>query len=217
MKNHKSLIKENLYKSFKFTFEQELLDEIIEIGTYKKIAKGQMFVDIGDEMTHIPLIVKGVIKVIREDNNNDEILLYFLESGGTCAISFANCINIKQSIFRGIAEIDTECILIPVNSIEGWLVKYRTWREFIIDSYHERLTEMVEAIETVAFLNLDDRLTKYLLNEVKILQKKELQITHQEIASDLNTSRVVISRILKKLERKGKIELGRNVITIINL
>ena len=217
MENDYSLIRTKLKGHFSEIFEKALLNEIIKIGIYKRIEKDQMLVDIGDEMTHIPLIIKGVVKIIREDDQNDEILLYSLHEGDTCAISFINCNHRDKSVFRGVVEKTTECIMIPVTKIEEWLVKYKTWRVFIIDSYHSRLLEMVETIEDVAFMSLDDRLHKYLVEEVKLLQNRTLIMTHQEIADDLNTSRVVISRMLKKLEKKGKLRLGRNRILVTDL
>jgi len=217
MENNKSIIKKKLSPYFSKVFEEELLHEIIEIGTYKTIAKAETLINIGDEMTHIPLLINGVIKIIREDKNKDEILLYYLEKGDTCAISFVNCINQSKSIFRGVAEKNTECILVPVNKVESWLINYKTWREFIIDSYHFRLIEMIEAIKNLTFMNLDDRIHNYLKQQVKIEKKDTIVITHQQIADDLNSSRVVISRILKKLENMGEIKLGRNKIHVINL
>ena len=214
MEKDKKLIKKKLNTYFSKIFEKKLLDEIVQVGIYKNYLKGEMLIDIGDEMTHIPLITKGLVKVSREDPNDEEILLYFLEKGDTCAISFVNCINLSQSMFRGIVESDTECILIPVNKIEEWLINYRTWREFIIDSYHNRLVEMVEVIKSIAFLKLYDRLYNYLVEHVQLMDNKKLKITHQEIAKDLHTSRVVVSRLLKILEKKGKIKLGRKNIKV---
>ena len=104
--------------------------------------------------------------------------------------------------------------MIPINKIEDWIIKHKTWRHFIIDSYHNRLIEMVEAIDSLAFLKLDDRLYKYLSDKMEILNNNNLSITHQQIADDLNTSRVVVSRLLKSLEKIGKIELGRNKIKL---
>ena len=214
MENHKSLIRKKLKNYFFKIFEKKLLDEIIEVGIYKAYPKGEMLIDIGDEMTHIPLITKGIVKITREDEHEEEILLYFLEKGDTCAISFVNCINVSKSMFRGVIETDVECVLVPVNKIEEWMVNYRSWREFIIDSYHNRLVEMVQAIRSLAFFKLDDRLHKYLKDHVKLLHNKKLFITHQEIGDDMHTSRVVISRLLKILERKGKIKLGRKNILV---
>ncbi len=217
MENNKSIIQKKLSPYFSKIFEDDLLQEISKAGTYKTFSKGEALINIGDEMTHIPLLINGVVKIIREDKNKDEILLYYLEKGDTCAISFVNCINQSKSMFRGIVEKDTECILVPVNKVEDWLINYKTWRQFIIDSYHFRLVEMVKTIKSLAFMNLDDRILNYLSQQVKITKTKNLIITHQQIADDLNSSRVVISRLLKKLEIIGSIKLGRNKILVLSL
>jgi CRP/FNR family transcriptional regulator len=208
-------IKDHLTEHFNNVFENKLINEIAQHGIYKTYKKGEMLIDIGDEMTHIPLILNGLIKVLREDQHEDEILLYFLEEGDTCAISFVNCINQSKSMFRASVEEDTECILFPVNKIEDWITKYNSWRVFIIDSYHNRLLELGDAIRSLAFLKLDDRVYKYLAKQVDLKHSGKLSITHQEIANDLHTSRVVVSRLLKALEHEGKIKLGRNKIDVL--
>ncbi len=207
-------IREKLDDYFTLIFEKELIDEIVNIGYLRTINSGETLIDIGDNMTHVPLILDGAVKIIREDKNGEEIALYFLERGDTCAISFINCINRSKSMFRGIAEKDTEGIFIPVSIIDDWLRKYKSWRHFIIDSYHMRLIEMVESIDSLAFMKLDDRLLKYLTDKVKIMKDNILIITHQEIATDIHTSRVVVSRLLKVLENEGKIKIRRNKIII---
>ena len=156
-----------------------------------------------------------MVKVLREDQHEDEILLYYLEERDTCAISFVNCINQSKSVFRASVEEDTECILFPVAKIEDWIVKFKSWRTFIIDSYHNRLLELGDNIRSLAFLKLDDRLYKYLTKQVDLKHSGKLSITHQEIANDLHTSRVVVSRLLKALEHEGKIKLGRNKIDVL--
>jgi len=217
MNTDKAILREKLNDYYTEIFEKELIDEIIDIGIYRTIESGGTLIDIGDNMTHIPLILNGAIKIIREDKNGDEIALYFLEKGDTCAISFVNCLNRSKSMFRGIAEKETEGIFIPVNKVDEWLKKYETWRHFIIDSYHIRLIEMVESIDSLAFMKLDNRLLKYLTDKVKIMQDHTLIITHQEIADDINTSRVVVSRLLKQLENEGKLKIRRNRIIIDNI
>lgn len=208
-------LKEQLHKHFEDIFETRLINEIAKNGIYKTYEKGEMLLDIGDEMTHIPLILNGLVKVLREDQHEDEILLYFLEERDTCAISFVNCINQSKSMFRASVEEDTECILFPVAKIEEWITKYKTWRVFLIDSYHNRLLELGDAIRSLAFLKLDDRVYKYLAKQVDLKHSGNLSITHQEIANDLHTSRVVVSRLLKALEHEGKIKLGRNKIDVL--
>jgi CRP/FNR family transcriptional regulator len=217
MENRTKTKVEKFHKCFTTVFEKELYDEILENGVFNAIDKGDYLIDIGDELTTIPLIIQGAVKIMREDHNGEEILLYFLERGDTCAISFANCINLKKSLFRGIAERNTEFIMVPVTKLEEWLVKYKSFRTFIIDSYHDRLIEMAKAIESLTFMKLDERLIKYLEAKVKIMRSRKLNISHQEIATDLHTSRVVISRLLKTLEKLHKIELGRQKIRVTNL
>ncbi len=214
MKNNPTFLKQQLHLYFNAIFETQLINEIAENGIYATYERSDILVDIGLEMTHIPLIINGLVKISREDSHENEILLYYLEEGDTCAISFINCIHRSKSMFRATAEEKVECIMFPVNKIEEWMIKYKTWRVFIIDSYHNRLEEMLNTIKSLAFLKLDNRLYNYLTNQVKIKNSEDVLITHQEIANDLNTSRVVVSRLLKTLEHEGKIQLGRHKIHV---
>lgn len=217
MTTDKEFLREKLKDYYSLIFEEELINEIINVGMHRTIKPNELLIDIGDKMSHVPLILDGAVKIIREDKNGEEIALYFLEKGDTCAISFINCINRTKSMFRGVTEKETEGIFVPVEKIDEWLIKYKSWRHFIIDSYHMRLIEMVESIDSLAFMKLDDRLHKYLTDKVKIMKDNTLIITHQEIADDINTSRVVVSRLLKVLENEGKIKIRRNRIIIDNI
>lgn len=217
MNTDKTFLREKLEDYYSEIFEKELIDEIIDSGIYRNLGSGESFIEIGDKMTHVPLILSGAVKIIRKDIKGDELALYFLEKGDTCAISFVNCINSRNSMFKGVAEKETEGIFVPVSKIDDWLIKYKSWRHFIIDSYHMRLIEMVESIDSLAFMKLDGRLYKYLTDKVKIMQDNTLFITHQEIADDINTSRVVVSRLLKILENEGKVIIRRNRIIIENI
>lgn len=198
-------------------FEKDLLDEIIQVGTYREIEEGFKLIDIGQFIKFMPLLISGAVKVLREDNEGDELLLYFLEKGDTCAMTLTCCLGHTQSEIRAIAEMDTKLIMIPVQKMEEWSSKYKTWRNFVFQSYHNRLNEMLNTIDSIAFLKMDERLMKYLKEKVRISEDNTIQNTHQEIAYALNTSRVVVSRLLKKLERQGNIKLHRNYINIISL
>jgi len=209
-------MREKLYDYYNVIFEPELIEAIIEQGTFKVIKKGDMLIDINQEITEIPLVLNGAIKIVRENAHGEELLLYFLERGDTCAISFNNCIRRKKSMLRGVAEKDTEVILLPIGTLDNWLAKYKTWREFVIDSYNIRLNEMIEAIDTLAFMNMDERIHKYLTDKVQIMRSTSLNTTHLQIAQELNTSRVVVSRLLKNLEKQGKIKLHRNQIDVLD-
>ncbi len=216
MNTQEIILREKLDDYFSNIFEKELIDEIVKVGHLDKIKSGDLMIDIGEDMTHIPLILSGVVKIIRKEKEGDELVLYFLERGDTCAISFVNCINRKTSLFKGVVEQDIEAIFLPVENIDDWLTKFKTWRYFIIDSYHYRLIEMVESIDSLAFMKMDQRLFKYLTDKVKITKDVNLEITHQEIANDLNTSRVVVTRLIKQLHEEGKIYSTRSKIRVLD-
>jgi CRP/FNR family transcriptional regulator len=123
----------------------------------------------------------------------------------------------SRSEIRAVAETDARLIMIPIRKMEEWTAKYRSWRNFVFESYNSRLNEMLQTIDSIAFLNMDERLVKYLKDKARVNQDQTIRNTHQEIAYDLHSSRVVISRLLKKLEQMGKIELHRNYIKILDL
>ncbi|MEN8185599.1 MAG: Crp/Fnr family transcriptional regulator [Bacteroidota bacterium] len=216
MNTQEKIIREKLDEYYSTIFEEDLIDEIVEAGYIDKFKVGDILIDIGEDMTHIPLILSGAVKIIRKEGDSDELVLYFLEQGDTCAVSFINCINRKKSIFKGVVENDVEAIFIPVDKVDEWLAKYKTWRYFIIDSYHFRLIEMVESIDGLAFRKMNQRLLKYLSDKAKINKSTDLEITHQQIAQDLNTSRVVITRLLKQLHNEGKIYSSRNKVKVLD-
>jgi CRP/FNR family transcriptional regulator len=197
-------------------FEPELLKEINEVAIFKEIPEGTTLINIGQYIKSMPLLISGVIKVLREDQNGDELLLYFLENGDTCAMTMTCCMGDTKSEIKAIAETDATLVMIPIQKMEVWSEKYKSWRNFIFQSYHNRLMELLQTVDSIAFLNMDDRLLKYLQNKVKVTHNTLIQTTHQEIAYDLNTSRVVISRLLKKLENMNVIALGRNSINLIS-
>lgn len=215
MNNQEIILREKLNDSYSTIFEEKLIDKIINVGHFDKIKSGELLIDIGGDMTHIPLILDGAVKIVRKEKEGEEFVLYYLEPGNTCAISFVNCINKKKSIFKGVVERDMEAIFIPVDHIDEWLIKYKSWRHFIIDSYHFRLIEMVDSIDSLAFLKMNQRVLKYLTDKVKINNNIEIEITHQEIANDLNSSRVVVTRLIKQLHDEGKIYSTRNYIKVL--
>jgi CRP/FNR family transcriptional regulator len=206
---------EILKEAYGYIFEEELLKEIAAVATYKEFKADDYLIEIGDYIKMMPLLLTGAIKILREDDNGDELLLYFLERGDTCAMTLTCCMGQSKSKIRAIAETDGSLLMIPVEKMEEWLTKYKTWRNFVFDSYNIRLKEMLEAIDTLAFMNLDERLYKYLTDKAKVLGNTEIHNTHQQIAYELHTSRVVVSRLLKSLEIQGKIKLHRNKIEVL--
>ncbi|MDT0690925.1 Crp/Fnr family transcriptional regulator [Salegentibacter sp. F188] len=208
---------QEINEAYGFIFEEDLIREIPEVGVLKLAGAGEIIMDINDYITSMPLLLNGAIKILREDEDGNELLLYFLERGDTCALTLSCCLGQTRSEIRAVAERETKYIMVPVSEIEEWTTRYKSWRNFIFESYQSRLSEMLETIDTLAFMNMDQRLLRYLQDKAKINQSEELQVTHQQIAYDLNTSRVVISRLLKKLEMEGKILLQRNQIIVQDL
>ena len=198
-------------------FEDELLGEINELGIFKEVAEGEKLMEIGQYIKSMPLMVSGVIKILREDNDGNELLLYFLENGDTCAMSLVCCMGNTQSEVRAVAETDSKVIMLPVQKMEEWMSTYKSWRTFVLTTYQTRLNELMDTVDSIAFLKMDERLLKYLKDKVRVTKKSTIYNTHQEIAYDLNTSRVVVSRLLKKLETLGKVKLHRNYFKIIEL
>lgn len=200
---------------YEFLFEEPLIEEIQKLGDFKEFNIDDELMDIGQEITHFPLVVSGSLKVMTEDETGNELLLYYLEMGDTCAMTLQCCLKSSKSKIRVTAEDITKVVFIPIQKMEEWIVKYPTWRRFVFDSYNNRLNEMLESIDNLAFTNLEGRLYKYLKDKAMVSGDAILKITHHHIAHELNSSRVVISRLMKKLEHEGKITQDRNRVSVI--
>jgi CRP/FNR family transcriptional regulator, anaerobic regulatory protein len=208
-------MKELLIQTYGSIFEEALLNEIEQVALLKEFNDGDVIIDFGDKILKMPLLLSGAIKILREDFDEGELLLYFIEKGDTCSMSMTCCIGETKSEIKAVAETDGKVVMIPVMYMELWLGKYKSWRNYVFNSYNNRLKEMLNAIDSLAFMNMDERLLNYLLEKSKINRSREINATHQDIAYDLNTSRVVISRLLKALENEGKIKLHRAYIEIV--
>jgi CRP/FNR family transcriptional regulator len=205
----------NLIETFPIFFEEGLKRELNSVSKIYRAAAGDIIMDIDQSIDQIPLVLKGSIKIIREDDEGNEILLYYLEAGQACAASITCCLAGQRSTIRAIAEDDTEYLAVPVQYSDEWMVKYTSWKNFVMNTYSERFEELLKAIDQLAFKKMDERLAKYLHDKADLHENSVIHISHQEIAYDLNTSREVISRLLKQLERIGSIKLGRNRISIL--
>lgn len=208
---------QELKNNYGALFEDALIHEILQVGTYKEVPAGFKMIEIGSYVKGMPLLISGAIKIMREDKNGDELLLYYLEKGDTCSMTMTCCMGQTKSEIRAITETDTKLIMIPIQKMEIWTSKYKSWRSFVFESYHSRLNEVLHTIDSIAFDNMDQRLLNYLKEKARVTNDEIIRNTHQEIAYELHSSRVVISRLLKKLENMGKIELHRNYIKTINL
>lgn len=171
--------------------------------------------DYGEYVRLVPLVLKGSLKVMRENEEGQELFLYFLNAGESCSMSFTCCMASKKSSVRAIAEEDTVLLGVPARFVDEWIGRFPVWKQFVLRSYDQRMLELINAIDSIAFKRLDERLMDYLRQKAETRLNHEIHATHQEIALDLNASREAISRLLKQLENMGQVELGRNRIKVL--
>ncbi len=193
-------------------FEKELQDEIIKIGILKTFQPNDILIREGQFITSFPLVLKGLIRVTRNNDDGNELLLYYLKPNEVCAMSLTCCMTNLTSNVKAVVEEDTEVIMLPVEMLDTWICKYPGWKQFVMQTFQNRFRELINTIDTIAFLKLDERLIRYFTDRYKQTRATKINETHQDLALRLNTSREVISRLLKKLENEGKIKLSRNFI-----
>lgn len=200
---------------FRLNFEPGLLKEIEELGTFMEVKAGDTILEIGQMVRTIPLVTKGVVKVSRADEEGRELLLYYVNPNESCAMTFTCCMQQFPSEIKATAEEDVELYALPIDVMDKWLVQYPTWKSFVMKSIRNRFHEMIKAIDQIAFQKLDERLISFLKEKSKISGSSLINLSHEQISSELATSRVVISRLLKKLEIDNKLLLYRNQIKLL--
>lgn len=200
--------------SLPFITDPQLLGAIEKEAKVMEFEAGQTIIDKGQYIKMVPIILQGSVKVLRTDDAGHELFLYYIESGETCAVSLTCCSTSTPSDIKAVAEEKTVILGVPVRKHEQWTNEYRQWKDFVALTYQKRFQELLLTIDAIAFQKMDERLLGYLITKSKQLKSLELSITHQEIASELGSSREVISRLLKQLEKKKLVELGRNIIYV---
>ena len=204
-----------LKKLFGKIFEEALLEEITRVGTLREVPADFELMDIGEPIKGVPLMLSGAIKISREDINGDELLLYYLEEGDSCTMTMAWEMGQQKSQIRAVTELPSQLIMVPLSAVEDWSSRFPSWRKFIFQSYHKRMEELLATVDGIAFDQLEKRLWAYLVEKKRVTKMNTLSITHQTIAQEMHSSRVVISRLLKRLEVDQKIRLHRNAIELI--
>ncbi len=213
---HENQIISYLNKHYKTLNEPDLVNGIAQYGQLHTFEAGQVIMDFGDYVRLVPLIVEGSIKVLREDEEGlHELLLYYLNPGDTCSMSFSCCMMQKRSDIRTIAEMDSTIIGLPIQKVDEWMMRFPSWKNFVMRSYDNRMRELIHAIDQVAFHKLDERLLHYLEQKSAANNHAIIETTHIEIAHDLNTSRETVTRLLKKLEKLNKIRQSRHKIELL--
>lgn len=197
-------------------FEKDLINEIIATGDVRNLKEGDIIMDYGKPIRFMPIIISGTVRVMRKDEEDREIILYYLSNNESCAMAYACCMETKKSEVRAIAEDNVELIAIPHNKLDEWLVKYPSWKSYIFSSFTHRFNELLKSLESIAFHKLDERLINYLKAKAKVTGKSSILLSHNQIAEEMGTSRVVISRLLKQLENDKKLILYRNEIKLLS-
>ena len=200
-----------LQKHYPQLTEKELQKEIADAGKLMHFKAGEVIMDYGSYIKLVPLIVEGAIRVTREDPEEArEILLYFLQPGEACSMSFTCCMVNKKSEIRTEAEEDTSLIAIPIRYMDDWMTRYQSWKNFVMTTYDRKIMDLVKVVDSISFKNLDKRMLEYLKKRVAATGNRVINASHQDIATDLNVTREAVSRLLKNLEREGIVKLGRN-------
>jgi CRP/FNR family transcriptional regulator len=193
--------------------DPKLNEEINKYCRHKHLDKDQTMISPGDEILFVPIVMKGAIRIMRQNEEGNEVFLYHIYPGQTCAMALNCCQAGRTSMIRAVTEDETDIIQVPVNLIDEWS-KYPEWRSYINSTYGNRFAEMLSVIDLIAFSHMDKQLLHYLRERSKALNTKALYITHQEIADELHTHREAISRLLRTMEDKKLLKLGRNTIEL---
>jgi len=199
------------------SFDTKLAEEISKISEVRSFKQGELIMKTGQYMRSTVLLVSGLIKVFREDEDGNEFFMYYLQPGQACALSMICATKHETSGIMAKAAEDTEVLAIPIQYMDSLMLNHRNWYYFVLETYRSRFEELLQTIDHIAFRNMDERLMFYLKRQQQTLNTKFLKISNTEIAQELNSSREVISRLMRKLSDKGFIKLGRNYIEIINV
>lgn len=195
---------------------QPILNErLLANGIKKTFLPEEVILEYGGIIRSVPILLSGAVKVMRNDEDGREILLYYIMPGESCIMSFLAGTCQGQSQVKAVAEEKSELLMLPISQAMAWTKEFADWNQFIFQLYQQRFEELLDVVNAIAFKKMDKRLLDYLRKKSQVAQSKELAITHEQIANELGTARVVVSRLLKQLEQEKGIKLGRNKITLV--
>lgn len=197
------------------SFSSSLVDDIEKNSVIQEFKAGDIIMRTGQYIKNTVLVLNGSIKVYREGEDGGEFFMYYLQSGQACAISMICATKNEQSKIMAKVVEDVQLVMVPLSLMDKWMMQHRSWYEFVIGTYRSRFEEVLEVVDSIAFRAMDERLEFYLKRHKDACGCLDLKLSHQEIADELNTSREVISRLLKKLEQRGTLKLHRNHIELL--
>ena len=198
-----------------FQSSPELKEMLYENSIVKDFKAGDIILNENAHIRAIPIVSKGSIRVMRTDEEEKEILLYYIKAGESCIMSFLGGMHHERSKVKAVAEEDTEILFLPVEKVTRFIKEYPEWLDYIFRLYHKRFEELLEVVNAVAFKKMDERLLNFIKKKCEHAKSKTLNVTHEQLANELGTARVVVSRLLKQMEEEGLVKLGRNKIKLI--
>jgi CRP/FNR family transcriptional regulator len=198
-----------------FRSSPDLRAKLFSLSTLKTLKKGEVLMSEDSYIRSIPIVISGSLQVIRTDDADKEIMLYYIKAGESCIMSFLGGLHNERSKIKAVAEENTEILFLPIEKVRILIKEYPQWLDYIFRLYHKRFEELLEVVNEVAFKKVDERLMSLLNKKVELTGSKTLEVTHEQLANELATARVVISRLLKQLEDSGVVKLGRNKITLL--
>ncbi len=198
-----------------FKSSSALREKLTAYGFVKSFAEGEVILNENAYIKAIPIVTKGNIKVMQTDDDGREILLYYINAGESCIMSFLGGIHQDTSKVKAIAEEETEILFIPIDKVSLLIKEYPEWLDYIFRLYHKRFEELLEVVNAVAFKKMDERLLNFIKKKCELTKSHTLLVTHEQLANELGTARVVVSRLLKQMEEVGLVVLGRNKITLV--
>ena len=193
----------------------KMLSKLFEYGQQKSFKEGDVILNENAYIKSVPIVISGSMRVMRTDEDGRELLLYYIKSGESCIMSFLGGLHDDTSKVKAIAEEAAEVLFVPVDKVREMIKEFPEWTEYIFRLYHKKFEELLAVVNDVAFKKLDERLLDFLKKKCELSGEKTIHITHEQIAIELGSARVVISRLLKHMEDLNLIELGRNKITLL--
>lgn len=205
---------ENLEQITEFKTSPELVEKLYKYSIQKNYEAGSIILNENAHIRSIPIVTKGTLKVIRTEEDGREILLYYIKAGESCIMSFLGGLHNETSKVKAEVEDNAEILFLPIEKVSLFIKEYPQWLDYIFRLYHKRFEELLEIVNAIAFKKVDERMLALLNKKTELTGNKSLNITHEQLANELGTARVVVSRLLKQLEELGKVKLGRNKIIL---
>ncbi len=206
---------EELHQIAEFKSSPELIEKLYQNSLQKKYKAGSIILNENASIRSIPIVTKGTLKVLRTEEDGKEILLYYIKTGESCIMSFLGGMHNETSKVKAEVEEDAEILFLPIDKVSLFIKEHPQWLDYIFRLYHKRFEELLEIVNAIAFKKVDERLLNLLKKKSELIQSNIISITHEQLANELGTARVVVSRLLKQLEEDEKVRLGRNKITLM--